>query len=173
MIRLDGFFGLQIASDNGSHQTDQIDGSLRKVNLSSEQSYAGAGLFCPGNQLEGVARCALGSTEDADDQTRGVVRRQGFHAATAVVHELEKYGLFGGNDARQNTDDRIADEVTHLLRRNTDVEYGVKDFKKMARAQSGRLGAEFRIRLQRHQIPVDLVGKSHRVKPQIGEFTDS
>ena len=68
VVGLDRVFRLQRPFDHRPHEADELDRVLGEVDLAAEEGDPGAVTLGLGDQLEGVARGALGAAENADDQ---------------------------------------------------------------------------------------------------------
>ena len=117
MIRLDRVDGADLALDDQPQEMNESQLVLGVVDLAAVQGDLGPVFLGIVQELEGVARGAGRTAEDADDQVR-VEPDQFFHGLGTVIDHLEEEGSAGWSDARQHPRDHVVDVAGQELGRD-------------------------------------------------------
>ena len=89
MICLDGFLSADLGIRDRVQETIEGELMLAVVDLSAEQSGAGAVLFRVPQHVEGVERSSRAATEDTDNDAV-VVRHELFHGGGAEIRNFQE-----------------------------------------------------------------------------------
>src|SRR5271166_5031854 len=169
VIVLDGFERRQRAVRDGPHKPHDVERRFGEIDLAAEQGDARAMLLRLIDELETVAGGARPSPEHADHEAR-IERRQLLERFRPVIGDLEETRALGLGEAREAADDRIIDEMRHLVRREAALDIRVEHFEEVRHPVPGGVGAKILERLERDDVGIDVVGEGNRIEAEIGQW---